>query len=442
MARLSVVEWAVPILLVITLVACTAAAITVPADRDDESSPPPSGVPAEATVGPGGGTVAGETRAMVLVIPAGALDEEVTIKITPDTATTHPWAIAGTVYQFEPAGLEFRQPATLSIRYDPAQVTSSDPARGIALHRIDGDDWLELDSVVDSQAHTVSAELSGFSRYGVRAVAPTVQLNVGVVHPVTLVQLASASVRTNACIAGACDDIENESSDYPTELIPLFVAGNDDCGFLLGAFAGFLEDYFPTETDGDGGSAYAVMTAGERGNRAWFDFELNAFAQPVYRPGHNTTSTAVSHLSFLRLDHDAPGERRLVVDIDNPGGVTFDLAIAWMLNGGAVGVLNPHVQAASEVFLLGCGENWTQADRIDLYNAIASPLIGSDVEEAGVIRVRGLSDELLQLWVGLHVMVRARSVHGDDEGTIGYGLVDGGQAGVTGSFAVVAEVPQ
>ena len=429
-------------LLVFALAGCRAAGVPASTGPTGEELTVPAGEPVEGIVGPDGGTLASATGAIVIEVPAGALDEDTPIAVTPIDEAVHPWAVPGTVYRFEPAGLAFNQPVTLTMRYDPAYVTASEPEAGIRLHRIDGEEWIELDSVVDPHQGTVSAQVNGFSRYGVRAVAPVLSLDVGVIHALTLIPLASTSVRTNSCIAGACDDIETMSDDYPTELIPVFLTSTDGCSFRTGQFAGFLEDYMPVETSGDGGSAYVTMSAHESGSRAWFEYELNSFAQPVHAPGHNTTSTVVSHLSFMRLDHLAPGERRLVVDIRNPGGVTFDLAIAWLVEGGAAGVFTPHVQAGSEVFLLGCGQSWEQARRIDLFSAIASPITGSEIEEAGVQRVHDLSNERLQLWVGLHIMTRARSAYGDDEGTVGYGLIDGGQAGVTGSFAVVAEPPQ
>ena len=443
---------AVTTLLVLALVGCRAAGLPGSGGTADDNLPIPSGEPVEGVVGPGGGTLASETMAIVLEIPAGALDAETLIAVTPDDEVEHPWAVPGTVYRFEPSGLAFNEPVTLTIRYDPAHVTADDPEHGIRMYRVDGQEWLELDSVVNSGEATVSAQVSGFSRYGVRSVAPTLTLHVGVIHHTTLVPLASAAVRTNACIAGACDDVEDESDEYPTELIPTFSTSNDGCGFRTGAFAGFLEDYMPVEATGSGGSSYVTMSAHERGPRAWIEFELNSFAQPVYLPGHNTSSTVFNHLSFLRLDHLAAGERRLMVDVENPGKVTFDLAIAWLVEGAAAGVFAPHVQAGSEVFILRCGQTWEQANRIDLFSAIASPIpqipaqSGSQeearIEEAGVHRLHGLSDERIQLWVGLHIMTRARSAHGDDEGTVGYGLIDGGQAGVSGSLGVVAEPPQ
>lgn len=438
------------------LVACGTPSSPGSGDDQDVPAPPPVQPPAQGVVGPDGGTVASEDGSAILEVPAGALDAEVTVSVAPDPATSHPWAAAGTAFLFEPEGLEFKQPARLSIRYDPDGVTATDPERGLALHRIDGDDWTELESSVDASSTVVSADISGFSRYAIAGVAPRLTVNVGVMHPTTLVPLARAEVRGNACIAGACNDIEDESEDYPTGLIPVFLTSEDGCDFRVGQFAGFLQDFFPTEASGDSGSAFVDFTASERGSRAWFDYELNSFAVPVYRPGHNTTGTVVSTLSFLSLNSFAPGERRLVVDIDNPGGVTYDLAVAWLLEGGAAGVFSPHVQASSEIVLLRCGQAWSQGEHTTLFSTVASPLPplpgGSEddensdetarVEEAGVMRLGGLSATHKQLWVGLHVQTRARSAHGDDEGTIGYGLIDGGQATATGSFAVIAEPPE
>ena len=431
-------------LLLFALIACGSPVSPGGETTGEPPQAPPAAVPVQAIIGPNGGALASDDGSILLEVPAGALDSEVMIGVANDPAADHPWALAGSIYRFEPEGLEFMLPASLHVRYDPIFTEAPDPETGLAIHRLDGSDWIELPSVVDTATQTVTAEIDGFSRYALGGVAPRVTINVGLMGPVTLVPLARAEVRTNACVAGACGDIENESEDYPTEIIPLFQTGDDDCGFHIGQFAGFLEDYVPTEATGDGGAAYVGLTAQESGPRAWLEYELNSFAEPVYRTGHNTTGTVVSTLSFLSLDAWAPGERRLVVDIDNPGGVTFDLAVAWLLEGGVAGVLIPHVQASSQVALLGCGETWEQADHHELFNVVvaATPINPNPVlGEAGVMRLQGLSAPQLQLWVGLHVQTRARSAYGDDEGTVGYGHVGGGQAAATGSFAVVAEVP-
>lgn len=89
----------------------------------------PDGGDGSGTVGPAGGTVSLQSEAGVTV-PAGALDDEVTITIT---AVTTPGALEdagaiGQAYRFAPEGQQFQLPVEVFVFVPNAELTGIDPA--------------------------------------------------------------------------------------------------------------------------------------------------------------------------------------------------------------------------------------------------------------------------------------------------------------------------
>ncbi len=134
---------------------------------DNDPAGPPDTNPVE-TIGSAGGVVEGEGGLVNLNIPAGALGTEVAISIARATDTpSDPGMIGTSLYEFGPDGLEFATPVNLRINYDPADLPSGVNERDLQLCKALNAAWLPLsDSEVDTIAHTVTAELNGFSSYG------------------------------------------------------------------------------------------------------------------------------------------------------------------------------------------------------------------------------------------------------------------------------------
>ena len=407
------------------------------------SGPPP---PVTGAIGPEGGTLTSDGATVVLEVPAGALTSAVEITIAPDADAIHPWSLPGTGFVFEPEGIAFAVPARLRVSYDADASSVHDAERGLALYRVDGDDWERLESRVDTTARTVEAEIDGFSAFALRREAPLLTLWGGSIHAVTLVPFASASVRANACIAGACSDIEEEDDEFYPGL-PTFSPSDDGCGFMEGWSLEVLQLGMPGDLASEAGVVSLDMQASKvtdpTPGQAVLEVELNAFAQPVHRPGHNVLSRAVGTIDFFRLDPFAPGERRVLLDIDNPGGAPYDLAVAWSFEGGAAGPHATHVMASAEVAPLSCAQPWEHVEVTTLFSTVVTQPIGSEtealLEEAGLRRLPGSSEARSQVWIGFHAHVNAGGAHGDDEGSLGYGFVSGGQAAVSGGLAFVAE---
>ena len=110
------------------------------------------------TVGPGGGTI--HVGATTLSVPAGALDTAVSITaVAPSDTVSH--------VRFEPQGLTFLQPASLTMSYANCNTTQSTAPRRIA-YTTEALQILEyLPSVDDVSTQTVTGELHHFSDYAI-----------------------------------------------------------------------------------------------------------------------------------------------------------------------------------------------------------------------------------------------------------------------------------
>ncbi len=110
------------------------------------------------TIGPEGGTLA--VGAHALTVPAGALDTAVTITaVAPSDTVSH--------VRFQPEGLTFQQPASLTLSYANCNLLSSLAPKRIA-YTTDALQILEyLPSLDDQVSQTVTGSLRHFSEYAV-----------------------------------------------------------------------------------------------------------------------------------------------------------------------------------------------------------------------------------------------------------------------------------
>jgi uncharacterized delta-60 repeat protein len=132
-------------------------------DGDTPGASTPSPLP-PGTVGAAGGTVNGPAGSQV-VIPAGALSQNVVITITQTTAGAP--ALPGDViaigpmFAFEPHGTAFASPATVTIPFDPAQL----PVGGtVTLYKTaSGQTSWDIVSGITVGTDSISAPVDGFS---------------------------------------------------------------------------------------------------------------------------------------------------------------------------------------------------------------------------------------------------------------------------------------
>jgi len=125
-----------------------------------------------------GGTVSNDDG-VVLDIPAGALDESVDITITKTTVAINDNGVMkyGDIYQFLPAGTQFNIPVTITVPFEPSGDAPFDESLKIFWNNDLEGDWTLLETTVDTEAKTLSAEVSHFS-YGLPGWMFTITLPV------------------------------------------------------------------------------------------------------------------------------------------------------------------------------------------------------------------------------------------------------------------------
>lgn len=124
-----------------------------------------------------GGSVGLPDGSVQLDVPPGALAEDTTISVSRVKRADYPEELdpsdgrIGEVYEFEPDGLEFEQPATVTIRSKRSSVEIDDGQvqMGLLLSRSSDGEWEVLDNPateanLSEERRSVTAELTHFSR--------------------------------------------------------------------------------------------------------------------------------------------------------------------------------------------------------------------------------------------------------------------------------------
>jgi uncharacterized protein YjdB len=146
----------------------SAGTTTVTAVTDGRSAAAQVVVRDGGLVGAGGGTVVAAGGAVRLVVPPGALAQDVPITVTPlQTPPAAGTVVTGTAYEFGPAGTTFSAPVTMEIAFaGPAGIDST-----LAYHRLSrftNGAWVPLPDNRGAQpGNTVVARTTSFSQYAV-----------------------------------------------------------------------------------------------------------------------------------------------------------------------------------------------------------------------------------------------------------------------------------
>ncbi len=145
---------------------CLPLAILSVAACDDTTGPRSDDDVEGAMVMPGGAGLSLFEGAVVLDVPAGAVDGPTLIVVRALEAGTEPsGAVRGSAYEFGPAGLTFDVPVTLTLRYDAEQLGQTG-VELLRLHRvIDGVPELVIGSLLDAGGTRVRAEVDHFSTF-------------------------------------------------------------------------------------------------------------------------------------------------------------------------------------------------------------------------------------------------------------------------------------
>jgi hypothetical protein len=123
--------------------------------------------PMSQTVGVRGGTVA-IADGPTITIPAGALADDTVITITPTTALEGALSDA---YNFEPEGLTFTRPVTITLPFDPTKLAEG-AVPGVATSSVSAPDYVWAESTLTDETH-ISAQTMHFSLYLAMSNSPT-----------------------------------------------------------------------------------------------------------------------------------------------------------------------------------------------------------------------------------------------------------------------------
>ena len=165
------------------------------------AAPPalPINVPIDQTTGMVTKTTTLPVEKATLTIPAGTFVKDAegnplsTSIITLYTPTTAESVGAIAAYEFGPSGTTFDPAIDLVISYDPADIPAGFTESDLVIRMWDGTAWIDLDTSVDTMAHTATAKVSHFTIFALFAappvapppVAPTPPVVTPTVPPVT-----------------------------------------------------------------------------------------------------------------------------------------------------------------------------------------------------------------------------------------------------------------
>jgi hypothetical protein len=124
-------------------------------------------------------TVASEDNQASIIVESGTTGlnaegnplTEITINPVLESLSQSPgnYAICGQVFDLGPQGATFDSPITLIFEYDPTQFPADLDQSSLVISWYDADnqEWVNLESVVDTVNHTVSASITHFSVFAI-----------------------------------------------------------------------------------------------------------------------------------------------------------------------------------------------------------------------------------------------------------------------------------
>ena len=162
-----------------------------------------------AVVSSSGASFSAQNSAVTVSVPAGALTQ--TRNITVSAASTTPpndRVMPGTAFDFGPNGITFAQPVSITIKYDPSNLTSGSPEGGLQLYEVVGTSWRVVEgSSANIATHTVTGNVSHFTVYGV-LMQPRVET-------VTINRDTTVQVQTTVQFSATLKDNEQQLLNRP-----------------------------------------------------------------------------------------------------------------------------------------------------------------------------------------------------------------------------------
>jgi hypothetical protein len=75
-------------------------------------------------------------------------------------------------YDYGPSGATFTPPIDLVIAYDPANIPQGFSESDLVIRMWDGTAWIDLETTIDSRAHTATAKVSHLTLFALFAASP------------------------------------------------------------------------------------------------------------------------------------------------------------------------------------------------------------------------------------------------------------------------------
>jgi hypothetical protein len=178
----------------------------------------------------GGGTITSEDGLVTLEIPENAIDG--TIGITISSAIDDlddEDVVPGTLFDFGPSGMQFSEPVTITIKYDPIKLSDGINENRLSIQKFIDGKWTQIQaSSVNLTNNIVKASLNSFSLYSIgEGEAFTLNLN-----------------QSFNFVTGTIDLLEDSEFYLPSSSAEKFWANNDGMQGMadIGITTGPLED--------------------------------------------------------------------------------------------------------------------------------------------------------------------------------------------------------
>jgi len=132
---------------------------------------------AGAVIGSSGGTLSTSGGNATLTVPPGALNSDVIITAKLITGGTPPGFIPGTVYSFEPSGIQFNEPVIVDIKYNVGSLPVGFIENDLVLAFVENGKWVTIpNSIVDTLNDVVRGTFTHFTEIAIVA-PPRLQIS-------------------------------------------------------------------------------------------------------------------------------------------------------------------------------------------------------------------------------------------------------------------------
>ncbi|MFH1381564.1 MAG: helix-turn-helix domain-containing protein [Chloroflexota bacterium] len=240
------------------------------------------------------------------------------LTILPTTSPPAPPADSTAValtYELGPAGATFSPPITLTMTYDPALLPTGIDENNLVIAVWDGTKWVNLTSTVDTVNHTITTQVSHFSKYAVFAYTRPATFSV------TNLNISPVEVNPNQSVTVSV--VVTNTGDLSGSYSVTLKVNNVDIGTQSLTLAGGVSQTVTfTTTKAEGGN-YTVSVGGLSGT-----FTVRAAAAPA--------AFTVSGLNISPSTIKVGDKVTITVNVSNTGDVSGIYTATLKINGTVI----------------------------------------------------------------------------------------------------------